>query len=352
MAIPSRMQDRTLVLSKLKQTDYFTYLTDVNLQAGKRVTPEAALFGQPTVKRWSDQMLSMRGHSYGTQLLEVERDLTDALTLTGDPWLLAWAFAFAMGKVTSSQPNAAGAPTAWQHVIKPQDPIADGKSLPVTTIYSEVNTAANLQRRLQSMCVKSVSLDFPANAPLKLSVDLIGSGQVQAGNLSSQPSLMTLIPLLSNNLVFKYGTQAAPADISSEVVAGSVKLQFSWNFDDANSRAPSGGLYRSRAWLTRPDISLTFNRFVDDAASTPNDDFFSDAIKECRFSVQGPNIAASEFYLIDVRLLAVVPTVVKIGQSGDKSVYQYTISPDHVLKQGSADVIVVTAENTETSFLV
>ena len=353
MAIPSRMQDRTLVLSKLKQTNYATILTDVQLQAGKRISPEAAYFGQPTAKRWTDQSLSMKGFNYATQVQEIERDLNEQLVLTGDSWLLAWAFAMAMGSSVASQPDPSGAPTAYLHTIKPQDPVAVGKDLPVTTIYSESSQAANMQRRLQSMVMKSVALDIPGKgAPLKVTCDLVGSGQITSGLLASQPSLMTLIPLFSQNLVFKYGTQGAPTDISSQIVDGSVKLTFSWGFDDANSRAPSGGLYRSRAWLTNPQISLTFTRFVDATSSQPNDDFFADTIQECRFSVQGPNIAAAQFHSIDVRLLAVVPTVVKLGQAGDKTIYQYTISPDHILKQGANDAIVISAENLETSFLV
>ena len=352
MAIPSRMEDRPLVLSKLKQTAYGTILTDVNLQGGKRVPVEQPIFGQPSITRWTNRPLSMVGTDYATLMQEVERDLQDSLVLTGDPWLLAWAFAFAMGKVTSSQPSVGTAPTAWQHIIKPQDPAVDGKLLPVTTIYSEVNTAANLQRRLQDMCVKSVQLEFPASAPLKATVALVGSGQITTGLLASQPSLMTLVPLMSNDLVFKYGTQAAPTDISSEIVAGSVKFSFTWNPDESNSRAPSGGLYRSRMWLTQPDFMLEFQRFVDDSASTPQDDWLTDSIKEVLFSVKGPLIAGTEFQQISIRGLAVVPQVVKLGQVGNKSVYQYSIGPDHWLKQGAADVCTVTCENTETSFLV
>jgi hypothetical protein len=347
------MQDRTLVLSKLKQTNYATILTDVNLQAGKRVSPESAYFGQPGVKRWTDAALAMKGFNYATQVQEIERDLNEQLVLTGDSWLLGWAFAMAMGTSVASQPDAGGSPTAWLHTIKPQDPVAVGKDLPVTTIYAEAGGAANMQRRLQSMAMKSVSLDIPGKgSPLKVTCDLVGSGQITSGLLASQPSLMTLVPLFSQNLVFKYGTQGAPTDISSQIVDGSVKLTFTWGFDDANSRAPSGGLYRSRAWLTNPQISLTFNRFVDVASSQPNDDFFSDLIQEVNFSVAGPAIGATQFHSFGVRLLAVVPTVVKLGQSGDKSIYQYTIGPDHMLKQGSNDVIVISAENLETSFLV
>jgi hypothetical protein len=349
------MQERTLVLSKLMQTAYATALTDVNLQAGKRISPESALFGMPTVKRWTDNALAMKGFNYSTQVDEIERDLTESLVLTGDSWLLAWAFAMAMGTSVASQPDSGGSPLAYLHTIKPQDPVANGKNLPVTTIYAEASAMANMQRRLLSMVVKQVTLDVPGKgAPLKLTVDLVGSGQVTSGLLASQPSLYTLVPLFSQNLVFKYGPVGATSDISSTIVDGSVKLTFSWGFDDSNSRAPSGGLYRSRAWLTEPQISLSFQRFVDDADSAPNDDFFTDSVREAIISVQGPQIAGdgTQFHSFQVDLKSFVPTMVKLGQKGDKSVYQYTVSKDHFLKQGGNDVIVVTAENLETSFLV
>jgi hypothetical protein len=352
MAIPSRMEDRVLILSKLKQTNYATVLTDVNLQGGKRFMPEAAVFGQPDIKRYSSRPLSMTGHDYTVQLQQVERDLQETMIFPMDTWLGAWACAFGMGLVTSSQPNAGGNPTAWKHVIKPQDPSA-GKDMPVTTVYTEAANVAGLQRRLQSCCVKNISLEFPASAPGKITVALAGSGQLTTGLLASQPAIPTYNFLMSNDMVFKYGTQAAPTDISSEIVLGSVKFDFTWNMDDANSRAPGGGLYRSRAWVGQPDITLTFQRFVDDAASTPDDDWLADTIREVLITVPGSVIGAGpEKHQLDLRGLAVVPTIVKLGQAGNKSVYQYTFSPDHWLKQGAADVITATWQNLETSFLV
>jgi hypothetical protein len=348
MAIPSRMEDRILVLSKLKQTNYATILTDVNLQGGKRVPVETAVFGQPDVKRWTTMPLSMVGHDYATLAQEVERDMVESLSLVGDSWLMAWCMAFAMGNVAS----AAGTGTSFVHTIKPLDPSSAGKDMPATTIYAEAANVAGLQRRLQSMVVKDVSLEFPASAPPKITANLVGSGQVTSGLLASQPALMTLVPVMSNDMVFKYGTQAAPTDISNQIVAGSVKFSFTWTPDDANSRAPAGGLYRSRMWVGSPSLNLQFQRFVDDAASTPSDDFFADTIQEVLITVNGPLIAGSNFHGIAIRGLAVLPQVVKLGQAGNKSVYQYTIGPDHWLKQGAADVVTVTCTNLESSFLV
>lgn len=351
MAIPSRMEERLLVLSKLKQTNYATILADASLQAGKRISVEGAVFGQPSITRWASRPLAMVGHDYTTQVQEVERDVTDSITLPMDSWLAAWVAAFGAGQVTSSQPNLGGNPTCYKHVIKPLDPTV-GKDLPVTTIYTEAANIAGLARRLQSCCIKDFTFEFPASSYGKITVNLIGSGQITTGILATPPSLAVYNVLMSNDMVFKYGTQLAPTDISSQIVLGSVKLSFTWNMDDKNSRAPGGGLYRSRAWIEQPDITLTFQRFVDDASSGPNDDWMADTIQEVLITVPGGVIGPGpEKHQIDIRGLAVVPTTVKLGQAGNKSVYEYTISPDHWLKQGANDVLTITVQNLETSFL-
>jgi hypothetical protein len=345
MAIPSRMEDRLLVLSKLKQTNYATILTDANLIGGKRISVDGAVFGQPSIKRWTSRPLAMVGHDYSTQTQEVERDLTESLSVPMDTWLAAWVAAFGMGSISSAVLSGA----AYAHTIKPMDPNA-GKDLPVTTIYTEAANAAGLQRRLQSMCIKDFTFEFPASSPGKITVNFIGSGQIVSGVLATPPSLLPYNVLMSNDMQFKYGTQAAPTDISSQIVLGSVKLTFSWNMDDKNSRAPGGGLYRSRAWLDQPDITLTFQRWVDDALSTPNDDWLADTIQEVNITVAGALIASTYYHQINIRGLAVIPTVVKLGQVGNKSIYEYTINPDHWLKQGANDVLVITVQNTETSY--
>jgi len=42
MGMPSRMEDRLLVLSKLKQTNYATLVSDANLILGKRIAVETS----------------------------------------------------------------------------------------------------------------------------------------------------------------------------------------------------------------------------------------------------------------------------------------------------------------------
>src|SRR5262249_7205185 len=154
----SRVQDQIIVFSKLKQSAYGTALTDVNLQGGKRFPVKNAIFGQHDSSYWDDSKFTMRGTDWATTDLEVARTLKDNLVLPGDPWLLAYCLAFAMGKVTSTQPNAGGNPTAYSHAIKFLNPATDGKDMPVTTIFAQAAAAANLNRRLLDLCFGSVQL--------------------------------------------------------------------------------------------------------------------------------------------------------------------------------------------------
>ncbi len=74
--------------------------------------------------------------------------------------------------------------------------------------------------------------------------------------------------------------------------------------------------------------------------------------RRCCSACRGRLITGTSFHKLAIRGLAVIPSIVRLGQSGNKSVYQYTIGPDHWLKQGGADVVTVTVENLETSYLV
>lgn len=353
MTIPSRIQDRQLVISKLKQADFATLVTDVNLGGGKRFAPNSPVFGQPVPSYYTNRAQTMKGHDYTTTRAEVEREYSEQLSFDGGSWLLAWALAFVFGKVTSTQPNAGGNPTAYKHVIKPLDPGVDGKDLPVTTVYIESANTANLKRRMHSCAIRDIGIDFPPGQCLQLAATLQGSGQSTSGALAGAPALSAMNLLFSNDMIFAYGPQGAPVDISSEIVRGSVHFGFTWNLDDGNSRAPGGGLYRSRAWVGTPQPSLQFTRLVDDAASTPNDDWLAGTVREVKITVNGAVIGAGpEKHMLEIRGLAVVPEAVKLGQQGDKTVYQYTIGADHWIKEGANDVLTVTVQNLEQSYLV
>ncbi len=345
--------DQRLVLSTKKQTAYGTALTDANLQAGMRFGPGASFMGQIARAFWTDRNLAMKGHDYSTQRIEVMRDFQGSLGFPGDSWLAAWLAAFGMGAITSVQPAAGTDPNAWKHTIKPLDPSTAGKDLPVSTIYVEDAQTANLARRHIGCVVKNFDIAFPPDAPIEFSAAIDASGQVTTGILATPPALATLNLLLSNDLVFKYGTQAAPADISSQIKRGSTKFAFTWNMDEQNARAVGGGLFKSRAWVGTPHFSLEFQRYVDDAASTPQDDWLGETIQEALLQVDGALIAGGTTikHSLQIRGLAVRPTVVALAEENGKTLYHYTIGPDDWLKQGAADVITIIVQNAQSAFL-
>ena len=353
MAIPARMQERILVVSHLKQTAYATILTDVNLQAGKRLPPTAAFFGDPELTFFTDRERTMKGHDYTIVRDVLEQEVAGQLAMHGGSFMAAWMAAFGMGKVTSVQPNAGGNPTAWRHTIKPLDPAVDGKDLPVTTVYAEVANVAGLKRRLHSCAVRTFGLEFPATGPVNLTADLVGSGQITTGALATPPTLLDDPRLHCQNVVFSYGAQGAPPDVTSELVRGSLRFNFTWNLDDENARHPGSGKFRSRAWIMKPDATLEFQRLVDDAVATPQSDFEAGTIVEVKAKVTGAQIGSGpEVHDLEIRGLAVAPRAIPKGQAGDKTLYQYSIAPDDWLKQGSADVLTVIVTNTQSSYLV
>jgi hypothetical protein len=353
MAIPSRIIDRALVLSALKQAAFGTAVTDVNLQGGKRFAPNNPLFGQTDSSFYTNRQVSMKGHDYSTQRQEVQREYAEQVSFDGDSWLLAFIAAYVFGAVTSAQPNAGGNPTCYEHTIKPLDPSAAGKDLPITTVYIEANNSANWKRRMLDIAFRELMIEAPPGRPLQITSTMQGSGNYTSGVLAAQPALSAMNLLMSNDMSFLYGAQGGPADISNEIVAGSFKFGFNWGLDDNNAHAPGGGLYRSRHWVTTPSISMEWQRFVDDTASTPDDEWKAGTVKEVKVTIPGAQIGPGpEKHQIEIRGLAVVPEAVKLGQSGDKSCYQYSIGPDHWLKVGGADVVTVKVRNLQASYFV
>jgi len=353
MAIPARIQERMLVVSHLKQSAYGTILTDVNLQGGKRLAPNAPVFGDPELSFFTDRDRTMKGHDFATLRDVLEHEVAGQMAIQGGSFIAALIATFGMGKVTSVQPNAGGNPTAWRHTIKPLDPAVDGKDLPVTTIYTEAANVAGLKRRLHSIAVRSFGFEFPATGAMNLTADLVGSGQITTGALATPPTLLDDPRLFCQNMTFDYGAQGAPSNIITELVRGSLRFGFTWNLDDENARHPGSGKFRSRAWVMKPDATLEFQRLVDDAVATPQTEYEAGTILEVKFKITGVQIGAGpEVHDLEVRGLAVAPRAIPKGQAGDKTVYQYSFGPDDWLKQGAADVLTVIVTNTQASYLV
>jgi hypothetical protein len=353
MSIPTRTLDGVFVVSDKKQADYATVLTDATLGAGKRYPLRAPVFGQPDRKFGNDRNWAFGGNGYLTQRWETDRDISESLQMFGDSFLVGWMAAFAMGKVTTTQPNLPGNPTAYLHVIKPLDPGTDGCDMPVTTLYLELNQAAGMKRRIHSVGISDLTIDFPPCDVVNLTANFVGSGQLTTGALvGGAPAITPITKLMANDLKFEFGPQGALVDISKELVRGSLKFGFGWKLDDTNSRTYGGGLYRTRAWLDQSDFSLDFQRFVDRSSSAAFDDWVADTVYAYRITLAGPQIGAGpEKHQFVINGLAVLPEAVKMGESGNKEVWQYTIGADSHLKEGANDVVTLAVTNTQASYL-
>jgi hypothetical protein len=350
---PIRITDGVLALSDKKQAAYATILADEVLQAGKRFPLKAPIYGQQDRKFGTDRGYAFGATGYSSERWETERDVADTLQMMGDPYLIAWALAFCMGKVTSTQPNLALNPTAWQHVIKPLDPSADGLDVPVTTIFVGLGEAANLARRIKSLAISSVAIGFAPGDMIDVAAQFTGSGEIVSGALAQAPALSRILRLMANDAKLEYGPQGALVDISSEIIGGSLKWSVSNKPDEEHARVPGGGMYRSRAWVDQFDFTLEFQRLVDSTSSAPLDDHLDETVIEAyKITVPGPQIGVGpEKHSLVIEGKACKAEAVKLQTSGNKVIYEYSITPDHHFKEGANDVCTATVINTQESYL-
>ncbi|GEM_PF-3974340 len=340
-----------LVTSHLKQANFATLVTDANLQTGQRRALSGPIFAHPALSFWNNLELTGKGHDYLTQQVEVERNVADTLSLPGDTFMLGWGVFFGMGKVTTTTPNG-GNPTAKLHTGKPLDPGVDGSELPVATIYREWANAAAAKGRIHSIAVPSFQITLPASQPVRLECSIVGSGQETTGALSTPPALpASLDLLLSNNLVFRRGTQGSPSDVTSRVIRGSVRVGFGWGLEEELRRTAGSGLYAARSVISTPQPFIEWSELVDDTDVTVHSNYLAQSVEEVKGTVQGTVIGGGpETHQLEFRMLAARVKITGKSQVGKYTVYQFRAGIEDAAKEGANDVFTIAVQNTQTTY--
>lgn len=311
-----REVDLRIALSHLAQSNYATALTGANLGAGKSYRPTAPILPeiQKIYARRGAHVFT--GHEFPNQENEIEilRDLQFPLSFTADPFLLAWAGAFCLNKVTSVQE---GATTHYTHTIIPSDPLAGSgtRDTKVTSVYFDSGgpDAGRRKAIFPSLAIVAATLNIRKNEPITLSMDLIGSGKEDTATAVTIPALTADVPLLGTNVKIEIGDtgggltdytarfremtirffQEAAADLGYQPVTATPSdgkfrstLQFRRRGAEINAVIEidrSSTALRTR-WLnrTRSEIKVTQDSGV--LAGTGTDNYgFEFRVPDCRF---------------------------------------------------------------------
>ncbi|MBI4461795.1 MAG: hypothetical protein HY653_02715, partial [Acidobacteria bacterium] len=327
-----------------KETAYGTPLADPDLN--RRVVAPAVEVAKIAKDYRSDLDRVGKGHEFSTELEELARDLRRSTSFDASSLTVAWVAAFAMGKITTTQPNPGGNPSAYEHKFTFADP-AVSKHAPTTTVYEELT--ADLKRRLVSLACNDFTLAGRARDLASLTANWIGSGQTVDGALSPLPALTAQSYLLGTDADIRLGPQGAPVSIKDRVLDWSVAV--SQNLQSDLGYHPGSGKFRGRIWYgpRRVSAALTLLAKESDDVLTL---FLNDTVRELQIDLAGDTIGPGpEKHRALVRLPAVRITALDDTLEGNHIVYRVEISEAGVLKQPGLEVLELTVTNTEPSFL-
>ena len=346
---PQRIHEINWAFSTKKQANYSTLVADASLdQRVAMIGTDIADLSKTTL---SDAARFGKGHEFPTTRRELARDLRLSRTLDLSSLMAAWAATFAMGSVTSVQPNPAGNPSAWRHTIL-FSAASTSRQPPVTTIYEELWTQPPVQRKLESMALDSFAISGRAREVAQLSMNLVGSGKVTTGAVTL-PALSTVSLLDMGSAVFQIGALGAPAALTERLLEFSVSV--AQNLDADAGYEPGGGLFRKKIFFTtrRPTFNATVE--VDVANTDLYDDWLAENLREVKFKLVGDTIGPGpETHDMEIHFPAVRLSAAQIGENSGRLVYRISAGEDDVYKGAGGtpdEPVQITVTNTTSSYL-
>lgn len=343
---PSHAHELLWRFSTKRQAAIGTALSDANL-------PLSALVSGYDIGRLTHRMVSDadrfgKGHPYTASHRKVAQSTSLQRTLELNSLFAAWAPAFCMGSVTSTQPNAAGNPTVYDHLIKWSD-LTASKAMPFSTIHERPWTG--LARKLTDMVVSSFSLSGRGQDPVQMSFQMLGSGRSTDAPLPA-PALAAASYLDNGGAVIKLGPAGAAVDISSRVVEWSATVQA--NPDEANGRYPSSGLYVGRWWYGAkrtavPELTLLINQSDSDIL----DLFRNDTAQELQINIAGAVITAGqpEIYRMNLLWPEIHFTAAEDTLADGKVALRLMTGEEGVFQKTGSEIFQITVTNTTPDYL-
>jgi hypothetical protein len=235
----------------------------------------------------------------------------------------------ALGLDTPSQPDAGGAPTAWQHIMTPAD------IPPTLTLYKSYQAA---KYQMPFSVVEKFSFKLQNQGTLQFDADLVSNGHMAyAGTWT--PAISPVHPMSGAKAVIKVGG-ATSVDIDDIEIDFSQKFTFWYS----GLNAVTGNADYIAAYPGGRDVKFKFTARFD--TSTIYDKFVSETLDSLEFSIQGPLIAASTYQSVDV----VLPVTHYDTGEHDTSKENVTVKMAGTAIPSGAELISVTTVNTIASY--
>jgi hypothetical protein len=234
----AHIQQRQNAMSRIPQTNYAT-ATAPNT-GGSLNFVEVPLkdqnFANKTVQTQDNRGYATR-NDFPTDQWLLSHDVERAIEYDVDTDTLGRMLYLALGSVVTTTPNAVGAPTARQHVFKPQDPNVS-RQLPATTWVEQVGAALN---RLFPSCVcDNFNIRGEGIQRIMSAFSLRGSGKEvePSGVVFATDGTNNVRPATGLKYLFNSQVEVTVADagtLSNAVNYGATKRLESWGLSYQNT---------------------------------------------------------------------------------------------------------------------
>ncbi len=183
---------RVYYMSRIAQADYRTK-TPFNTSAPYNFV--RLLMEDKDMANYEPKTRDNKGFSTGSyfanEVYVYQHDLTSTKKFEVSSDQIGRMLFFAMGAVASSQPDAGGNPTVYQHIFNPLDPAV---TLQPPAFSFGQRLSSGLDQLYPSCCVRKLKISGDDVGRLKGEVDFIGSGKL------IEPSGAILAPTASYNV--------------------------------------------------------------------------------------------------------------------------------------------------------
>ena len=359
-----RSEDLRVAMSHLAQTAYATALTPANLNAGVSFKPAAAVLPElaRTLAREGPQAFTGHEFPLASSEQEIQRDLRFSLNFNPvNSYLVGWAAAFALGKVTSVQE---GATTHYTHTIVATDPIASGGTFfsKVTSIYLDSGGPdANRHKAIfPSLALLNFGLTGRRGELVQLSMDFMGSGKEDTTTAVTVPTLTSETVLSGQNFKVELGDKGAGLTDITERVS-------EWNFrciqatDEAGgyipqTTTPADGKFRSQLRFIRRQFTLDLVILADRSNTDIRDRVLNATESEVKITVDSGVVAGTgtDNHGFEIRIPAcrLREAPLEFDESG--AFYRVTVPENQIYLDSAiaASPCQITVENTQVSYLV
>ena len=322
------------IFSLYKQTNISTEILDANMNRQRSIRSFAPAVQEQT--NITDRQWYGKGHSHPTFVDTIQKRITiNGQQRSATDLELLYAAAYVMGNVVTTQPDSAGKPLQYQHIITWQD-LSTNKQVLFTSLIEKFG--AEIQHKIVGAYLSSFTLTGNRDDHVVLSFEG-GGREFDAAGVFTSPGITTasFFKTLFGTVLF--GNADSPGAISGSVL--SFNLTVSQNPQPLHlmGNAVDDEKYLSEVLIGDQTVSGSVTIKIDTAQ---RDRFTGETPSELVINLGSPDTVESDKKSCEIRLYNLRISDESWSEEGQTIAYTMNFNEDSVMKTTADEHIQIT----------